>query len=308
MGVPFETINANSLQRFLRNDYVVAAMVSVVATFASFVLATAAGWITELNWFEVGATGLNYASFYLSVKRRRMFYMIGALASSLFIVTYLQANLLASAFLSAYLTIALFVGWYMWGKDSKPKLRVEHIKPKLIPLYLLVTAVAFAGAWIGVTLLGGSFAPFDSAILVFTLLAQFMLDRKKLENWWVWIIGVNLAGTILYFVSGLYFAAIQQLVFGIASVWGWWDWQKVYNADRRGREVAEKTLGYKNATENWPGQDMRTTPVNNPLDYREDGSIRPGDPAYDAMMEIFDSGEPAIFRQRSDGTWEKKEY
>jgi len=217
---------------FLKNDFVQAAIISIVATVLSFLIATWAGWITTLNGFEVGATALNYASFYLSVKRRRWFYMIGAAASALFIVTYLQANLLASAFLSSYLAIALFVGFSMWGKDSKPKLQVEHIKPKLIPLYLLVTAAAYGGAVLGVSLLGGTFAFWDSAILVFTLLAQFMLDRKKLENWWVWIIGVNLAGTVLYFTSGLYFAAIQQLVFGIASVWGWWEWQKAYNRQK----------------------------------------------------------------------------
>lgn len=226
-----------------RNDFFLAGVIAVLTTAISFLIGTSLGWITQLNWFEVGATALNYASFYLSVKRRRWFYMIGAAASALFIVTYLQANLLASAFLSAYLAIALFVGFSMWGKDSKPKLQVEHIKPKLIPLYLLVTAAAYGGAVLGVSLLGGTFAFWDSAILVFTLLAQFMLDRKKLENWWVWIIGVNLAGTVLYFTSGLYFAAIQQLVFGIASVWGWYEWQKEYNRQKsKERHPAGKAM------------------------------------------------------------------
>jgi nicotinamide mononucleotide transporter len=233
MSIPIIDTRPAPPLRIFRNDFFLAGLIAVVATTISYLVGISLGWLSQdVNWFEVGAVGLNYASFYLSVKRRRMFYMVGAAASALFIVTYLQANLLASAFLSAYLAIALFVGWYMWGKDSKPKLRVEHIKPKLVPLYLLVTALAFGGAYLGVTILGGSFAPFDSLILVSTLLAQFMLDRKKLENWWVWIIGVNLAGTILYFVSGLYFAAIQQLVFGIASVWGWFEWYGVYKREK----------------------------------------------------------------------------
>lgn len=289
MSIPILPTPLSGIDRFLRNDFTVAALVAVVMTTLSFLVATWAGWITELNWYEVGATGLNYASFYLSVKRRRLFYLVGFAASALFIVTYLQANLLASAGLSAYLTIALFVGYYMWGKDSKPKLRVAHVQWRWIPAYVAVTAVSFAGAYFLVTALGGSFAPADSAILVFTLLAQFLLDRKKLENWWVWIIGVNLAGTVLYFVSGLYFAAIQQLVFGVASVWGWFSWYGVYK-----REKSLKST------------DMRVTPVNNPLDYRKDGSIQPGDPAYDAMMEVLNSGKASIFNQRADGTWDQK--
>lgn len=56
-----------------------------------------------------------------------------------------------------------------------------------------------------------------------------------------------------------------------------------------------------------PG-DMRTTPVDNPLDYREDGSIRPGDPAYDFLMGVMETGDVAVANQRKDGTWETQEY
>lgn len=53
--------------------------------------------------------------------------------------------------------------------------------------------------------------------------------------------------------------------------------------------------------------DMRRTPVDNPLDYREDGSIREGDPAYEMMMEAMRTGNPTISTQRKDGTWKTKE-
>lgn len=51
--------------------------------------------------------------------------------------------------------------------------------------------------------------------------------------------------------------------------------------------------------------DMRSTPVNNPLDVREDGSIREGDPAWAFMMEVM-NGDSGIANQRADGTWETK--
>lgn len=299
MSIPYLPYVAQK-ESVLRNDFFLAGLIGVIATGLSYLLGISLGWLSsELNWFEVGAVALNYASFYLSVRRRRAFYLIGFAASALFIVAYFQANLLASAGLSAYLTIALFVGYWMWGKDSKPKLQVEHVQWKWVPAYLAVTAVAYLGAVLIVTALGGSFAFWDGAILIFTLLAQFLLDRKKIENWWVWIVGVNLAGTILYFASGLYFIAVQQLIFGIASVWGWWEWQKAYNL--RKTKERHPSNGLRSGT------DMRTTPVNNPLDLREDGTIRPGDPAYAALMEILDSGKGAIFNQRDDGTWEKQD-
>lgn len=52
-----------------------------------------------------------------------------------------------------------------------------------------------------------------------------------------------------------------------------------------------------------PG-DMRTTPVDNPLDWREDGSIREGDPSWDFFQKIIETGQAGIANQRPDGTWE----
>jgi hypothetical protein len=51
---------------------------------------------------------------------------------------------------------------------------------------------------------------------------------------------------------------------------------------------------------------MRTTPVDNPLDWREDGTIRKGDPAWEFFADIMKSGQAGIANQRPDGTWETK--
>jgi hypothetical protein len=48
---------------------------------------------------------------------------------------------------------------------------------------------------------------------------------------------------------------------------------------------------------------MRTNPIDNPLDFREDGSIREGDPAWAFLNEVMQSGKPGIANQNEDGTW-----
>jgi hypothetical protein len=62
----------------------------------------------------------------------------------------------------------------------------------------------------------------------------------------------------------------------------------------------------KAKTEAEPSNDMRDAPVDNPLDYRADGSIREGDPAWNFMMEAMTTGKAGIANQRPDGTWETK--
>lgn len=52
--------------------------------------------------------------------------------------------------------------------------------------------------------------------------------------------------------------------------------------------------------------DMRVSPIDNPFDYREDGSIREGDPAWAMMMEAMNSGGVVMGTQKDDGTWDVK--
>lgn len=53
---------------------------------------------------------------------------------------------------------------------------------------------------------------------------------------------------------------------------------------------------------------METTPINNPLDYRRDGSIKQSDPAGAFQWEVMRTGQPGIARQREDGTWATEFY
>lgn len=276
----------------LHNVFVQALLIAVILTGLTYVIAFQAGWVTEPNWWEIAATGLNYGSTFLAIKQKRLFYIVGIVASAIFAYVYGSAGLLASAVLSMYLTLSLIYGFFRWGKDTDTR-PVHNLKWKWLPVYIIVTGAFFAGAYFTVTALGGTFPFWDAAILVLTILAQFMLDNKVIQTWAVWT-AVNVVGVIVYFNSDLYFAAMQQLIFGIANLWGFLAWKRSMERDAAmGRHPA--------------GNDMREVPVNNPLDYREDGSIRAGDPAYASMMEVMKSGKPAVFNQRDDGTWDKKD-
>lgn len=270
-----------------KNDYVTAALLAVSLTAATYLLAFSLGWVSgQPNWLEVLASGMNYAATYLSIKQRRFFYMIGVAASAIYAVVYGQAGLLASAVLSLYLTLSLIYGFFRWGKDSDSR-PVHHLSWKWLPVYLLVTVGFYAGASFTVHALGGTFAFWDAAILVLTILAQFMLDQKVIQTWIVWTL-VNIVGVVLYFSSGLYFAAMQQLIFGLANAAGWYFWKRSMDLDRARRMHPSN-------------RDI--APTDDPLSLRADGSIRPGDPAYDLMMGVLDSGTPVIANQRPDGTW-----
>ena len=212
--------------KLFKNDYFVAAFVGLILTALTFAVAVLFKWIApeDVKPVEMLAAFINYGSFYLSVKQRRAFYLFGVAASLLYFTVYLSADLLASGVLQLYLIFPLIYGFFRWGKDKQTR-PVKHLDWRWSPVYILATAAIWGGAVWLVTSLGGAFAPWDSAILVLTILAQLLLDQKKLETWWVWI-GVNVISAILYFQSSLVFAAVQQLLFLVANLWGWYSWRK----------------------------------------------------------------------------------
>jgi nicotinamide mononucleotide transporter len=75
----------------------------------------------------------------------------------------------------------------------------------------------------------------DAATTVLSLIAQLLLTRKHVDNWPVWIFGVNVPYIALYLYKGLALTAVLQLVFIALSAIGWRSWLREL---RQGRAVA----------------------------------------------------------------------
>ena len=199
--------------------------IGIFLTVLSYIVGALAGWIslTALNWLEVFAVFTSYSCTYLCVKERRINYPIGAVSSAAYALLFLQNGLFASAILNAYLVPTLIYGWIRWRKDSNTR-PVTHVSLKMLPIYLVIALVAYAGAALISQSLGGAMAWTDSLILTGTILAQFLLDNKKLENWIIWAL-VNVFAIYTYATSGLPLVAFQYVFFLANTVYGYLIWK-----------------------------------------------------------------------------------
>lgn len=215
-----------------RHDYLTALGLGVALTALSYGLGVTLGWITGVNLLEAFAVFTSYVCTYLCVRQRRINYPIGAISSFAYFLLFWQADLLGSATLNAYLVIILVYGFFRWRSDTNT-LPVSRVQLKWIPAYAGVTIVAyFLGSWI-VTALGGQLAFWDVFILVGTILAQFLLDNKKLENWVIWFL-VDVVAIYVYFSQGLQLAGFQYIFFTANTVYGFFAW---YNSMKAGKSV-----------------------------------------------------------------------
>lgn len=207
-----------------RRDLGESAFIGVILTALSYGVGLAAGWVTALNWLEVFAVFTSYSSTYLCVKQRRANYPIGAISTAAYAILFMQNGLISSAILNIYLTPTLLYGWLRWRKDTRTR-PITHVAMKWVPVYLLVAGLGYAGAALISQRLGGAMAWTDAMILAGTILAQFLLDNKKLENWGVWAI-VNVFAIYTYSTAGLALAAFQYVFFLANTVYGYLIWRR----------------------------------------------------------------------------------
>lgn len=197
---------------------------AAVMTGVSYAVGISAGWIADIPVLEMISVFCSYACTYLCVKQSRWNYPLGMVATlSLAWLSYRQ-GLYGQVALNIYLPIALLYGWWRWGPDNTTR-QVTTIAPRWLPVYLGVTVAFFLVVWKAVEYAGGTIPAMDSAILALTILAQFMLDNKKIETWAVWI-AVNIFSIWLFFDQGLYLVAFQFLFFLGNAFWGALSWSR----------------------------------------------------------------------------------
>lgn len=203
-------------------------IIGIVLTALSYLTGLAFGWIATVNLLEAFAVFTSYMSTYLCVKERRFNYVAGAISTFAYAILFWQFGLLASAMLNFYLVPTLVYGWIRWRRDEDTR-PVQHVSLKMIPVYLIVAGAFYFGATQLVAALGGSLAVLDSAILAGTVLAQFLLDNKKIETWYVWAV-VNVLAIYVYSTTGLALVAFQYVFFLANTVYGWIEWNRSRHA------------------------------------------------------------------------------
>jgi nicotinamide mononucleotide transporter len=202
-------------------------ILGIVLTALSYGLGLHLGWIESLSLLEAFAVFTSYVCTFLCVMERRINYPIGAISTVAYCVLFAQSALFASVAINAFLSVYLLYGWYRWRSDddTRPVTTMSWVG------WLVTLVVAGTGylAVVGLaTWLGGALAWTDSLILVGTIMAQFMMDNKKIENWAVWAL-MNCFAIYTYFHAGLTLVGFQYIFFLANTAYGYIMWRKGRN-------------------------------------------------------------------------------
>ena len=199
-------------------------IIGLALTVLSYGLGIALGWITTVSMLEAFAVLTSYSCTFLCVMERRINYPIGAISTVAYCILFLQFHLLASMAINAFLSVYLVYGWFRWRSDADTR-PVHRTTAASWALHISVAALGYL-CIVGIsTALGGHLAWTDSVIFAGTVLAQFMMDNKKLENWGIWAL-VNVFAIYTYFTAGLMLVGFQYIFFLANTAYGYYTWRK----------------------------------------------------------------------------------
>lgn len=183
-----------------------------------------------MAWFEWTAAIITAVSVYLQARENIWNWPTAIVSVVMYTVVYVRSGLYSDAGIQAYYLVTSVYGWYQWlyGGRGHTALPISRVSPRVwLWCVFLGVSVWYLDATLMSRLKGVSFPWIDAATSTVSLIAQWMITRKLLENWLLWI-AVNIVYVPVLLAKGLYPTAVLYVVMLIIAIKGFVDWRRSY--------------------------------------------------------------------------------
>ena len=187
-----------------------------------------------MQWIEWIAAIAGAVSVYLSAREKIWSWPTAIVNVVLYIFVFYESGLYSDMGLQVVYLVLSIYGWYEWlhGGANRSALRVSRASARA----WIVSAAVGVVFWLALsrytsTLSGVAFPHLDAGLTTLSLVAQWMMTRKILENWILWIIA-DIVYVPMYTYKHLYVTAGLYTVFLVLAIMGLVEWRRSLARDR----------------------------------------------------------------------------
>jgi len=187
-----------------------------------------------MSYLEFFGTLLTLLSVVLVARRNIWNWPVGIAGVILFGILFYQIQLYADFFEQIYYFGASVVGWVLWHQVRKDVTVTKLSRNEWFATIGVCVGGSIAASWFLLnihTLLPGlfpdpaSFAVVDATTTVVSFTAQFLLVRRKVENWLLWI-GVDVVAIWLYWEKDVPFISLLYVCFLCIATYGYFNYRR----------------------------------------------------------------------------------
>jgi nicotinamide mononucleotide transporter len=185
-----------------------------------------------MNRFEIVAAVFGVVSVFLSVRQNIWSWPTAIVNVGMYIVVFYRSKLYSDTGLQVVYVILNFYGWYQWlyGGKNRTELPVTRTSGRLWGILVVIGALSTMALGTFVSRNTDAALPYMDALTTSTsLVAQWMMTKKLLENWIIWV-AVDIVYIGMYIYKDLHVTALLYAVFLALSVMGYIQWKRTLNA------------------------------------------------------------------------------
>ena len=181
-----------------------------------------------MNLIELIGVVTGIACVWLAAKQNIWTWPLGLVSVGMYVLVFYDARLYADMGLNVFYFVTSMYGWYVWlyGGKNNTERKVGRVSRKELVVLLglgLVFSVSLGYFLDNYTDADLSYT--DSATTAVSLIGYWMMAKKQLENWIVWLV-VDVVYVGVYTYKDLYLTSFLYFVFLLLSIKGYLDWKK----------------------------------------------------------------------------------
>jgi len=183
--------------------------------------------LLEWSALEVIAAAFGVISVYLSTRQNIWSWPTAIVNVALYTVVFYQGRLYGQMGLQPiYLALSVY-GWYQWlhGGEQHTELRVSRASPRLLGALAALNLVLWLALAAVLRQTDAALPWLDALLTTTSLVAQWMMTRKILQNWLIWI-AVDVVYVPMFVSQGLYATAVLYAAFLVLAVMGYVEWRR----------------------------------------------------------------------------------
>ena len=178
-----------------------------------------------LTYLELFCALTGFIAVFLAAKSSIWNWPVSIISQILWFLFYYKNDLHGNMLLQVYFTGVCIYGWYNWTKKDGKFIKKLQIKSKILLGLILVTVCTIGGYTL--SFYQQEYPYIDATITLSSVLAIFLISRKYIETWYLWLI-VDVLYVILFYMKGFYLITMEQILITCIAIFGYLNWLRLF--------------------------------------------------------------------------------
>ncbi len=181
-----------------------------------------------MSFLELAGAVAGVVGVWLAARQNIWTWPVSLVSVAIYVIVFYDVRLYADMGLNAFYVVTSLYGWYVWlyGGKGHTERKVGNVsKREFAILTTLGTAFTLGLGYFLENYTDADLSYTDSATTAVSLIGYWMMAKKQIENWIVWLV-VDVVYVGVYTYKELYITSVLYFIFLILCIVGYLDWKK----------------------------------------------------------------------------------